>query len=294
MGYNNSVRLQEDIAAIESALAQSFPEKDSAQNKLFEAMQYSLLAGGKRMRPVLLLEFCRACGGDVRKALPFACSLEMIHTYSLIHDDLPCMDNDDLRRGRPTNHKVYGEATALLAGDALLNAAFETAASAGTASPETALEALRILATASGALGMIGGQVLDLENEGSAPDIDRILLTDRLKTGALISAACEMGCILAGAEPRLRKAAVAFADALGLGFQIMDDLLNVLGDARRMGKPVASDAARGKMTYVEAYGIERTQALIEELTEKSKSALSVFPEPDFLLWYADWLAKRDT
>jgi geranylgeranyl diphosphate synthase type II len=283
------------LSLINDALENCFPRRDIAQEKLFEAMRYSLLAGGKRIRPVLLIEFCRACGGSPQAALPFALAIEMIHTYSLIHDDLPCMDNDMLRRGRPTNHLVYGEGIAVLAGDALLNAAFELMLTEGPSAsvpPDRAIEAARVIAEASGACGMIGGQILDIENEGSAVDPERIELTDRLKTGAIIRASCEAGCILAGADTSKRQAAVEYAQSVGLAFQITDDLLNLTGTESDLGKPVGSDADRGKMTYIKAYGIDACKRMVDELTEKAKKALDCFEENDFLLWLTDYLAAR--
>lgn len=283
------------LAQIDGALESCFPHRHLAQEKLFDAMRYSLLAGGKRMRPVFVLEFCNACGGSPQAALPFALAVEMIHTYSLIHDDLPCMDDDDLRRGRPSNHKVFGEATAVLAGDALLNAAFETMLSRGPASglpADRILEAIRVIAVASGAYGMVGGQILDMENELVEADTSRIELTDNLKTGAIIAASCEAGCILAGADVHRRSAAVEYALSLGLAFQITDDLLNHIGTEKSLGKPVGSDACRGKKTYVDAFGIDVCRNMVAELTSKAKKSLGCFDNNGFLLWFSDYLAAR--
>ena len=292
--YKENVRMIED--AMEEVLARKERQPRAfAQAKLTEAMRYSLFAGGKRMRPVFLLEFCRACGGDVRIALPFACAIEMIHTYSLIHDDLPCMDDDDLRRGRPTSHRVYGEATALLAGDALLNLAFETMfggdAKTGIAA-QRVVAAARVIADASGAFGMIGGQILDMENEGAAIDLLRIELTYGLKTGAIITAACEAGCILAGANEKQRKASVDYAQAIGLAFQIIDDILNCTGSERDIGKPVGSDAIRKKMTYVEAVGLDACEIRVAELTQTAINALSAYERNEFLSWFSEYLSVR--
>ena len=222
--------LRADCTLVEDYLRRCFAERESRAD-LYDAMLYSLLAGGKRLRPVLALETCRMCGGDVNTALPFACAVEMIHTYSLIHDDLPCMDDDDLRRGRPTNHKVYGEATAVLAGDALLTAAFETIAEHGTAlSAERALEASACLGRAAGARGMVGGQALDMAGEGHSLALSEVEELQRLKTGALIAAAAEIGCIVAGGGEQEREAVRRYAQLLGLAFQIRDDMLDVDGD----------------------------------------------------------------
>ena len=261
---------------IEDWLKDCFREREP-RGDLYDAMYYSLLAGGKRIRPVLLLECCRLCGGDVTAALPFAGAIEMIHTYSLIHDDLPCMDDDDLRRGRPTNHKVYGEATAVLAGDALLTAAFEFMLEpAAAVPPERALEAAGILARAAGGCGMVGGQVLDMSGEGHSLSLNEVEELQRLKTGALISAAAEMGCALAGGSEEQRQSAVRYAQCLGLAFQIQDDILDVVGDEATLGKPVGSDARREKSTFVTLKGVEACRELVDMLTAEAEEALSCF------------------
>ncbi|NLL34202.1 MAG: polyprenyl synthetase family protein [Clostridiales bacterium] len=296
------------ISRINSALESLFSDGDFKQKTLIDAMRYSLLSGGKRIRPILFIEFCKASGGDPDTALIFALAVEMIHTYSLIHDDLPCMDNDDLRRGLPTNHIVFGEATAVLAGDALLNAAFELMLSdknelfPGTASmlpkklpsAETRLEVSRIIAQSSGAFGMIGGQILDMENENREVDVSLIEDTQRLKTGALISAACVGGCVLAETSLDKRHAAAKYADAIGLAFQIKDDMLNVTGDEDTLGKPVGSDTDRGKKTFVDFYGISECERLVEKLTLSAKEQLSYFKNNEFLIWLTDYLASRNS
>ena len=261
---------------IEDWLKDCFREREP-RGDLYDAMYYSLLAGGKRIRPILLLECCRLCGGDVTAALPFAGAIEMIHTYSLIHDDLPCMDDDDLRRGRPTNHKVYGEATAVLAGDALLTAAFEFMLEpAAAVPPERALEAAGILARAAGGRGMVGGQVLDMSGEGHSLSLNEVEELQRLKTGALISAAAEMGCVLAGGSEEQRQSAVRYAQCLGLAFQIQDDILDVVGDEATLDKPVGSDARREKSTFVTLKGVEACRELVDKLTAEAEGALSCF------------------
>ena len=242
--YKN--RLDEYRKAVEEFLHGCFADESAAQWELYRAMRYSLLAGGKRIRPVLTLEFCRMCGGDWRAALPFAAAIEMVHTYSLIHDDLPCMDNDDYRRGRLTNHKVFGEAGAVLAGDALLTAAFDTASHAA-AEPARALKVVQILSDAAGEKGMVGGQQLDLEGEHQRLDEAGIRRIHRLKTGALISAACRMGVAAAGGSDAQLKAADEYAEALGLAFQLRDDLLDVLGDAEKMGKATGMDTNKNTL-----------------------------------------------
>ena len=287
-------RLEEHRALVEGWLRDCFREREP-RGDLYDAMSYSLMAGGKRIRPVLLLECCRMCGGDVESALPFAGAVEMIHTYSLIHDDLPCMDDDDLRRGRPTNHKVYGEATAVLAGDGLLTAAFEFMLEPPAAiPPERALEAAAILARAAGGRGMVGGQVLDMSGEGHALGLSEVEELQRLKTGALIAAAAEMGCVLAGASEEQRRGAVRYAQCLGLAFQIQDDILDVVGDETTLGKPVGSDAKREKTTFVTLKGLEACRELVDRLTAEAVEALACFgAEGEGLAWLAGTLAARE-
>ncbi len=262
---------------------------------LYDAMEYSLLAGGKRIRPVLVLECCRMCGGNPEEALPLAGAVEMIHTYSLIHDDLPCMDDDDLRRGRPTNHKVYGEATAVLAGDALLTAAFEVALAGDSGlPPERALAAAEVLARAAGGRGMVGGQVLDIAGEGHALSLAEVEELQRLKTGALIAAAAEMGCIAAGGTREQRGAVRRYAERLGMAFQIQDDILDVEGDTATLGKPTGSDARSEKTTFVTLKGVETCRELVRRLTEEAKRALAPFgSDGACLCWLAESLAGRE-
>lgn len=267
-----------------------FFTEDDPQKRLYEAMRYSLLAGGKRIRPVLVLEFCRVCGGSWKKALPFAAAIEMVHTYSLIHDDLPCMDNDDYRRGRLTNHKVYGEAQAVLAGDALLTAAFETVAEAD-ADPQVIAQIVAILAGCAGERGMVGGQILDIDGEGKRLSEEQVHTIHRLKTGALISAACRMGAAAAGASEAQMQAAAAYAESIGLAFQIRDDMLDVLGDAKKLGKATGMD--ENKSTFVTLYGLERCRQWIEEENQKAIAALHAFDDREFLMDLAEMLACRD-
>lgn len=280
-------------AEIEGALDGYFLE-DVPQRRLLEAMRYSLLAGGKRIRPVLTLKFCEAAGGDPQKALPVACAVEMLHTYSLIHDDLPCMDNDDLRRGKPTNHKVFGEMTAVLAGDSLQCAAFEAVLSAPL-SGEVRAACARALAEAAGALGMCGGQQLDMEGETRVYSLDEVKRMNQLKTGALLRAACEMGVLAAGVpreDPRCR-AACAYAEAVGLAFQIQDDVLNVTSTAQEMGKPVGNDVEMQKSTYVSLMGLEECRQAVDSLTAQARrEIMAAFPEDRFLCALAGYLAQR--
>ncbi len=245
-----------------------------------DAMRYSLDGGGKRIRPVLLLESCRLCGGDVADALDFACALEMIHTYSLVHDDLPCMDDDDMRRGKPACHIAFGEATAVLAGDALLTQAFAAAANSEAAkkTPARALEAIALLSKYAGAEGMIGGQVVDLQSEGKTIALSRLQTMDSLKTGALMRAACEIGAVLAGADNEKRAVLVRYAEALGQAFQIVDDILDVTSDVQTLGKPIGSDAELQKSTYVSLLGLDRAKAAARDCTAAAIEALAVFGE----------------
>ena len=268
-------------AAIEAFLQAQFCQ-ELPQKRLFDAMRYSLLAGGKRIRPVLTLEFCRICGGDWQSAVPFACALEMVHTYSLIHDDLPVMDNDDLRRGKPSNHKVFGECTATLAGDALQAFAFETVLNAPLPA-ERVLTCGRILAEAAGHKGICGGQQLDLEWEGRALTEDELHEIHLRKTSALIRAACLMGVAAAGGTAEQADAAQRYADALGLAFQIRDDMLDVIGDEATFGKPIGSDKAEKKTTFVDLLGLAACEREVVRLTDEAISALGLFGgEADFL------------
>ncbi len=257
------------------------------QKLLFDAMEYSLLAGGKRLRPILAFEFCRICGGDWKAAAPFAAAIEMIHTYSLIHDDLPAMDNDDLRRGRPTNHKVYGEAMAILAGDALLTDAFLVASQAKV--PNMG-EAISLLAECAGSLGMVGGQVLDIRSEERELTEEEILAIQRRKTGCLISAACGLGALAGNATEEQFNAACQFAAGLGLAFQIRDDMLDVIGTQEEMGKGVGTDAV--KNTFVRLYGLEKCEELVNQYTAYALDALNGFQDTEYLRELALSLTQR--
>lgn len=264
---------------------------DYCKKSIVEAMWYSLSAGGKRIRPVLMLEFCRICGGDVKSVLPSACALEMIHTFSLIHDDLPCMDDDDLRRGRPSCHKVYGEAEALLAGDALINLAYEIISGSGL-SAETKISVISELSRDVGINGMIGGQVIDTSYDGEMTG-DLLLEMYGMKTGALLKAACKIGCIAANADETKLKAAETYAEKLGLAFQIKDDILDVSGDEKLLGKPIGSDKESGKITYVSVYGLEESQRTAEKLTKEALSELDNFGDNEFLKELTMFLLVRN-
>ena len=263
---------------------------DLPQKQLFDAMEYSLLAGGKRLRPVFAFEFCRMCGRDWQTAAPFAAAVEMIHTYSLIHDDLPSMDNDDFRRGRPTNHKVYGEAMAILAGDALLTDAFAVASTAQLPEPADMAFAIGMLSECAGSLGMVGGQVLDiLAEQRECTEEDVLAIQDR-KTGALINAACVLGAIAGGGTEEQVQAAAQFAAGLGLAFQIRDDMLDVIGTTEEMGKGVGTDAS--KNTFVRLYGLEKCEELVQTYTEYAIDALKVFDDTAYLKELALSLTSR--
>ncbi len=284
----NDVTMRHYAERIEKYLSECFLQ-DEPQKKLFEAMRYSLLAGGKRIRPVMVQAFCEMCGMDGEKALPFAAAVEMVHTYSLIHDDLPCMDNDDFRRGKPTNHKVYGEATAVLAGDALLTAAFAQLASAQLPA-DRIVKALRVLSECSGELGMVGGQILDMAAEERVCTQEEVLAIQSRKTGALIAAACQLGVIAAGGSDEQQKAAERYAYRLGLAFQIRDDMLDVIGDLKQLGKATGMD--ENKNTFVRLYGLEKCEQLVAEYTQQAIDALGVFEHADFLINLANALSSR--
>lgn len=275
-------------AALEGFFTESCP-----QGELLEAMRYSLLSGGKRIRGVLVLSFCAACGGDEESAMNAACAIEMLHAYSLIHDDLPCIDNDTLRRGKPTNHVVYGETNAVLAGDALQAAAFSTLLRCPLEGERLSAMALA-LADAAGERGMCGGQYLDTSHEAEEVDAEYLTELHSLKTGALLRAACLMGAISAGADSEQRKAAADYAMNLGLAFQIRDDMLDTIGDAATLGKDIGSDAANGKTTFVTLYGLEGCEKLVASYTERALDALkTAFPEEEFLPALALELAERE-
>ncbi len=282
-------------AAIEEALALALPapkEGDPAA-LVAEAMRYSLLCGGKRVRPMLALAFCELCGGDWHRALPFGCAVEMVHTYSLIHDDLPCMDDDDMRRGRPACHKAYGEAMALLAGDGLLTKAFECALT--FPEPGPAAKGALELARLAGHTGMVGGQCIDLCADGKDVDMELLKAMDQGKTVALIAAACKLGCIAAGASEGLLEAAGKYAQGVGMAFQIRDDILDVLGDAQRLGKNTGMDSAREKRNYVSLLGVKRAQELVDGYTGEALLALKDFPgDSSFLREFALELAGRES
>ncbi|MEG2000964.1 MAG: polyprenyl synthetase family protein [Evtepia sp.] len=279
-----------DRDMIEAALI-AYLNQITPYGDLIDAMRYSLLSGGKRIRPILTLEACRMCGGAVEDALAFACAVEMIHTYSLIHDDLPCMDDDDYRRGRPTNHRVHGEATALLAGDALLTEAFSMIAT--VADPVQVTAAVRCLAGAIGANGMVAGQILDMAGEGRALSFADVKEIEALKTGALIVASVQLGVIAANGSEEQKTALTAYATRLGLAFQVQDDILDVEGNAARLGKPIGSDVVSEKATFAFLKGVDTCKVMVKELTEQAIDALKAYEESAFLCQLATRLAARD-
>ena len=276
--------LKERVTLIEAELARIVAESDSPAARLFDAMRYSLLAGGKRLRPILALASCEAVGGRIEAAMGFACAIEMIHTYSMIHDDLPCMDNDDLRRGRPTSHKVYGEAIATLAGDALLTDAFEVAARSAAqlnpaqVNPTIVLQTLREVAEAAGSAGMVAGQVIDVLGEGKPAGLGQLKYLHSRKTGALFVAAVRSGARLGGANQPQLESLTDYARALGLAFQVVDDLLDVESSTEQMGKRTHKDQARGKATYPAILGVERSRELARQLERQALEALAAFDQ----------------
>ena len=263
--------------------------EDEPQKILYDAMGYSLLGGGKRVRPMLTLEFCRLCCGNWQKAAPFAAAIEMVQTYSLIHDDLPAMDNDDFRRGKPTNHKVFGEGLAILAGDALLSDAFACAAAADLPGKDVAF-AIQILAGNVGSWGMVGGQVLDIMSEERELTEQEVLDIQSRKTGALINASCALGVIAGGGTKEQLQAACGFAGLLGLAFQIRDDMLDVIGTQEELGKGVGTDET--KNTFVRLYGLEKCEELVENYTALAIDQLKVFTDTDYIISLARSLTGR--
>lgn len=290
-------KMNEYIELINGELYTYFNEYLNEYKVIFDSMNYSVANGGKRVRPLLTLLFCDACGGDVKRAVPLAVAVEYIHTYSLIHDDLPCMDDDDYRRGKPSNHKVFGEAFALLAGDGLLTAAFEKISKGctdGLYSAEIAINAVNILSRLAGSRGMIGGQVVDLSNENNPnATVDNLMLMDSLKTGALIKSACELGCIVGNATAEQLSASQEFAEKIGLAFQIQDDILDVTSSLEKLGKLTGSDVQKGKSTYVTLLGEEKCRELVAELTRDAMNALDKFENNGLLKAFAEYLAHRE-
>ncbi len=285
--------LERSRKLVEQYLSGCFQE-GTPQDQLYRAMSYSLNAGGKRVRPILTMKFAKAVGGSEEQALPLGCGIEMLHTYSLIHDDLPCMDNDSLRRGKPTNHVVFGECTAVLAGDALQAAAFDTILSADLPASVRAAAALE-LARGAGADGMCAGQILDMEGETRKLGLSEVTFMHKKKTGALLECACVIGVLAGGGTQELQDAARAFAAEIGLAFQVRDDLLDCISTTEQMGKSVGSDRANHKSTFVTLLGEEGCESLIAECTERAKVIIhESFNGNVFFFFFSDWLAGRMT
>lgn len=260
---------------------------------VLDAMKYSVANGGKRIRPILTVEFAKIVNGNIPCALDFGCAVEMIHTYSLIHDDLPCMDNDDMRRGKPSCHKAFGEDTALLAGDALLTEAFGTISACKDVDDRSIIRALLFLSSFAGINGMVGGQVLDLQFEETMPTVDEVLKMYSLKTCGLIKAACVLGCLTSNEyNENIINAAIDYAENLGIAFQIQDDILDITSDEATLGKPVGSDEKNDKSTIVKFYGLEKAKELVIEYTDKAISALNIFENTETLTNLAYMLVNR--
>lgn len=272
----------------------SLTGKTGLQDNVAKAMDYSLEAGGKRIRPVLVLAFCNMCGGDYKKAAAPAAAIEMIHTFSLIHDDLPCMDDDDFRRGKPSCHKQFDEATAVLAGDALAIRPFEIIAKSTELLDTAKVRIIAELANSSGAEGMIGGQIIDIENEKrNVVDEENLHTMYLLKTGKLIKTSCVMGCIAAGADDEKIKYAEKYAECLGMAFQIIDDILDVTGNEQLLGKPVGSDAEENKPTFVTIFGIEKAREEAEKYTKQAMDILDKFDNNEFLKELTEYMLNRN-
>ena len=279
---------------VEAALDASLPPAKTKPPRLHEALRYSIFAGGKRLRPILLLAAAEACGGDSREALPAACAVECLHTYSLIHDDLPCMDDDDLRRGKPTSHVVYGEGLAVLAGDALLTLSFELLAQSRGWERYNHATLVLELARAAGSKRLIAGQAADLEGEGQALDSDELLFIHRNKTGALLTSCLRLGGMCANAHPDELEALTEFGNDLGLAFQIIDDILDVTQSAEMLGKTAGKDAAAQKHTFPAVFGLEESRARAVQLTDSAMAALHLFGENGTALrLLAEYLLKRE-
>ncbi len=296
MRENLKAAMQHCSEVVEEALREALAGDDADYGRIFEAERYSVLGGGKRIRPLLVLEFCRLFGGDEKAALPFAAAIELMHCFSLIHDDLPCMDDDNLRRGKPTNHVVFGEAMALLAGDALAIRALGTAAENPHVSPASALAAVRALSRAAGENGMIGGQVMDLWGEENPLSIDQLNKLHACKTGALIRVAALLGCLAAGLDESDARvaAADAYAGQIGLAFQIVDDMLDCIGSEALLGKPIGSDSEQGKTTFLSFMSLDAAAERAAILTAHAKAAIALYSGSETLISLADYLLERQS
>lgn len=295
MELNNKKLLNEYTLMIEKQLKEYTKDISIPQASVLNAMEHSLSAGGKRIRPILVLEFYKLCCGK-GNVLHIACAIEMIHTFSLIHDDLPCMDDDDFRRGKPSCHKAYGEAVALLAGDALATIPYEIITSEAinhNISFESAIKVIQELSKSVGVSGMIGGQVIDIEYEAKPITKETLILLDNLKTGALIKASCTIGCILANASEEQIAFAQNYAEKIGLAFQIIDDILDVTSTFEKLGKPLNSDEKKNKTTYVTLFGLEKAKEIAEKLTNEALCVLNNFENNSFIVELTKMLLERN-
>lgn len=293
---NFKEELKNRVVNIEDLLNEYMPKVEGYQKTIFDSMNYSLKAGGKRLRPILTLEACKLVGGNEKDAYPFAVAIEMIHTYSLIHDDLPALDNDDLRRGRKTNHKVYGEAMAILAGDGLLNYAYEIMLreSLSKGEPEKYLKAINEIAKASGIYGMIGGQVVDIESEGKSIDMGKLDFIHMNKTAAIIIGCMRAGAIIGGASEEELANVTKYAKNIGLSFQIVDDILDIVGDEAKLGKKVGSDIDNEKSTYPSLIGLEKSKETANKLIAEAKMSIDyINKDSEFLNNLADYIVDRE-
>nr|UWI51242.1 polyprenyl synthetase family protein [Clostridioides difficile] len=288
--------LKEKANFIENVLKEYMPKEEGYQKTVIEAMNYSLSAGGKRLRPILTLEACKVVGGNEEEAIPFAIAIEMIHTYSLIHDDLPALDNDDLRRGRPTNHKVYGEAMGILAGDALLNYAFEVmlAGSINKENPEKYLKAINEIAKGAGIYGMIGGQVVDVESENKQIEKEKLDYIHMNKTAAMMVGCMRAGATIGGANSEQMEEITKYAKNIGLSFQIVDDILDIVGDEAKLGKKVGSDIENHKSTYPSLLGLDKSKEIAHNLIDEAKKSIEKLSDNvDFLKGLAEYIIDRE-
>lgn len=288
--------LKEKISYIEALLNKYMPKQEGYQKTIMEAMNYSLSAGGKRLRPILTLEACKIVGGNESDAIPFAVAIEMIHTYSLIHDDLPALDNDDLRRGKKTNHIVYGEDMAILAGDALLNYAFEVmlSNSLGKENPEKYLRAINEIAKSAGIYGMIGGQVVDVQSENKQISKDKLDYIHNNKTAAIIIGCMRAGAIIGDASEEYLDEITKYAKNIGLSFQIVDDILDIVGDESKLGKNVGSDIENNKSTYPSLLGLEKSKEIANQLIDEAKESIKKLSDDvEFLNGLAEYIIARE-
>ena len=293
MDFISELKKRSDF--IEEEIYSYLPAEEGYQKTLFSAMNYSYKAGGKRLRPILIMESYRLCGGKGSDYLPYAAAIEMIHTYSLIHDDLPALDNDDLRRGKKTNHKVFGEAMAILAGDGLLNYAYEVILGHALTSSDhlSAIKACKVIADGAGIYGMVGGQVVDVESESRDIDLDCLNFIQLNKTAAIIVACMKAGAYLAGADDSKVEKLEAFGRNLGLAFQIADDILDIEGDEKLLGKHIGSDIENDKATYPHILGMERSKEISRDLIAQAKRNIEDFEGKDFLIGLADYVISRN-